>query len=97
MSSQKNIQKALEESMTRAKSRGFTLEYQERIESEDNIISLRTLASPTDNKYEYVKFTWNIWRLSRGEPVDDFSNLKEQPDPTPQQLKSFAEFYITSR
>ncbi|KAJ5641215.1 hypothetical protein N7490_005215 [Penicillium lividum] len=66
-------------------------------ESEDNIISHRNLAPATNEKYDGVKFIWNIWRLSRGEPEDDFSNLKDTPDPTPQQLKSFAEHYITSR
>jgi hypothetical protein len=35
------------------------------------------------------------WKLSRDESTDsDFSNL---PDPTPQLLKLFAEFYIVTR
>lgn len=60
MPPKKDIQKALVESIARAESRGFTREYQEQIESKENIISYRNLASPTDEKYEYVKFTWNL-------------------------------------
>jgi hypothetical protein len=50
-----------------------------------------------DSKFSDYQLIINRWRLSRGEPEDDFSKLKDTPDPTPQQLKSFAEHYITSR
>ncbi|OQD68819.1 hypothetical protein PENDEC_c030G03960 [Penicillium decumbens] len=95
MSTELKIQKALEERIARAASRGFTREYQEEREHRGNTISHRALAPVTLQKYEEAALNWALWRLSRNEATDaNFS--KDEPDPTPQQLKLFAEFVITS-
>ncbi|KAK4936091.1 hypothetical protein LTR66_015381 [Elasticomyces elasticus] len=95
MFSENNLQKALQERIARAASRGFTREYQNEKEDEDNTICHRELAPATLEKYDYAVFTWALWRLSRDESTD--SNFPKLPVPTPQLLKLFAEFYIVSR
>ncbi|KAJ5366659.1 hypothetical protein N7541_000600 [Penicillium brevicompactum] len=95
MFSENNLQKALQERIARAASRGFTREYQNEKEDEDNTICHRELAPATLEKYDYAVVTWALWRLSRDESTD--SNFPNLPVPTPQLLKLFAEFYIVSR
>lgn len=55
-----NLQKTLAERIGRAKSRGFTLEYQNEREQEENVICHRQLAPATFNKYEYAVFNWSL-------------------------------------
>lgn len=49
-----------EESIARAKSRGFTREYQAELEAKDNVIELQEFAPPTNNKYEHLQSIWNM-------------------------------------
>ncbi|KAJ5389764.1 uncharacterized protein N7496_000832 [Penicillium cataractarum] len=92
----KDFQKELEERAARAASRGFTLEYQNKREQESNTICLKQLTPATLQKYEDTVKNWALWRLSRNETIDaNFS--KNEPDPTPEILKSFAEDYIATR
>ncbi|EKV12779.1 hypothetical protein PDIG_42150 [Penicillium digitatum PHI26] len=93
MFSENDLQKALQERIARAASRGFTREYQNEKEDEDNTICHRELAPATLEKYDYAVVTWALWRLSRDESTD--SNFPNLPVPTPQLLKLFADF--TSR
>ncbi|KAJ5865277.1 uncharacterized protein N7529_007193 [Penicillium soppii] len=93
MFSEKNLQKALQERIARAASRGFTREYQNEKEEEDNTICYRELAPATLGKYGYAVGNWAL--LSRNESTD--SNFPNSPVLTPQLLKLFAEFYIVSR
>ncbi|KAJ5492669.1 hypothetical protein N7539_001415 [Penicillium diatomitis] len=75
----KDFQNELEERSACAASRGFTLEYQNKREQENNTICLEQLAPATLMK----------WRLSRHEAINaNFS--KNEPDSTPKFLKSFA-------
>lgn len=60
MSAAKNIQKALEERIARAASRGFTREYQEEREKEDNVICHRALAPATLEKYDNAALNWTL-------------------------------------
>ncbi|KAJ5600685.1 hypothetical protein N7450_001752 [Penicillium hetheringtonii] len=90
------IQKKLDERNARAASRGFTHEYQNAREQEDNTISHKQLAPATLRNYENTALNWTLWRLSCNEAANaNFS--REEPDPTPQLLKSFAEYYIATR
>ncbi|KAJ5660882.1 uncharacterized protein N7484_000254 [Penicillium longicatenatum] len=50
MAPKKTFQEAFEESITRARSRGFTREYQEKKESEANVIAYRELAPATSHR-----------------------------------------------
>ncbi|KAJ5813677.1 uncharacterized protein N7503_000427 [Penicillium pulvis] len=94
--SSKNLQKALEERIARAASRGFTQEYQNEREQEENITCYRELAPATLRKYEDAALNWALWRLSRNEATNaNFS--KDEPDPTPNLLKLFVEDYIATR
>ena len=54
MSIKSGIQKALEESIARAASRGFTQEYQKSQEEKENTISRRKLTPATLDKYNYT-------------------------------------------
>ncbi|KAJ5235461.1 uncharacterized protein N7469_004629 [Penicillium citrinum] len=90
------IQKKLDERTARAASRGFTHEYQNAREQVDNTICYKQLAPATLRNYENTALNWALWRLSRNEAANaNFS--KEEPDPNPQLLKSFAEDYIATR
>ncbi|KAJ5302313.1 hypothetical protein N7508_007176 [Penicillium antarcticum] len=92
----KDLQRALDERVALAASRGFTHEYQTEREREDNVICHKALAPATVNKYDKSVLNWALWRLSRNEAADaNFS--KDEPDPTPQILKSFAEDYVATR
>ena len=55
-----NLQKTLAERIARAKSRGFTLEYQNEQEQQENVICYRELAPATFNKYEYAALNWTL-------------------------------------
>ncbi|TQB76439.1 hypothetical protein MPDQ_007846 [Monascus purpureus] len=90
------LQKLLEEHQRLAESRGFTLEYQSEQEKKENIISFPRLAPATWDKYDQAALQWALWRLSRKESgTKNFS--KDEPDPSPQILKLFVEFYIATR
>ncbi|GMG01327.1 unnamed protein product [Aspergillus oryzae] len=92
MFSNEHLEKLLEERKRLAESRGFTLEYQQEQEKIENTVCHPRIAPATEEKYERAI----RWRLSRSEPKD--ANLtREDPDPTPQQLKLFAESYVVSR
>ncbi|KAF7590037.1 hypothetical protein BBP40_003426 [Aspergillus hancockii] len=94
MFSNEHLEKLLEERKRLAESRGFTLEYQQ--EKIENTVCHPRIAPATEEKYERAVTNWALWRLSRSEPKD--ANLtREDPDPTPQQLKLFAESYVVSR
>ncbi|KAJ5714395.1 uncharacterized protein N7483_011576 [Penicillium malachiteum] len=91
-----SIQKKLAEGNARAASRGFTLDYQNEREQEENTICHKELAPATLQNYENTALNWILWRLSRNEAAN--ANFgKEEPDPTPQLLKSFAEYFIATR
>jgi nicotinamide riboside kinase len=60
MFSEKNLQKALQERIARAASRGFTREYQNEKEEEDNTICYRELAPATLGKYGYAVGNWAL-------------------------------------
>lgn len=60
MLTEEKIRKALALSIERAKSRGFTREYQDQKESQDNVISLRKLAPATTEKYDGAVFIWGL-------------------------------------
>jgi hypothetical protein len=60
MSTELKIQKALEERIARAASRGFTREYQEEREHRGNTISHRALAPVTLQKYEEAALNWAL-------------------------------------
>ncbi|KAJ8189548.1 hypothetical protein LV163_001835 [Aspergillus fumigatus] len=90
------LQKLLEEHQRLAESRGFTLEYQNEQEKKENVISFPRLAPATSEKYDQAALQWALWRLSRKESgTKNFS--KDEPDPSPQILKLFVEFYIATR
>ncbi|KAJ5713927.1 uncharacterized protein N7483_011108 [Penicillium malachiteum] len=91
-----NIQKKLAEGNARAASRGFTLDYQNEREQEENTICHKELAPATLQNYENTALNWALWRLSRNEAANA-NFTKEEPDPTPQLLKSFAEYFIATR
>ncbi|KAJ6127624.1 hypothetical protein N7523_003236 [Penicillium sp. IBT 18751x] len=56
----------------------------------------KELAPATVDKYEKSVLNWALWRLSRNEAA--YANFsKDEPDPTPQLFKSFAEDYIATR
>ncbi|KAJ5675025.1 uncharacterized protein N7477_004959 [Penicillium maclennaniae] len=65
-------------------------------EKTENTIAHRELAPATHDKYDHAVETWILWRLSRGEPGDT-ERMKEEPMPTPQTMKLFAENYIVTR
>jgi hypothetical protein len=56
----KDVQKKLEERIARATSRGFTREYQNERENEDNSICLKQLAPATLEKYKDVVINWAL-------------------------------------
>lgn len=56
----KDFQKELEERTARAASRGFTLEYQNKREQENNTICLKQLAPATLKKYEDTEKNWAL-------------------------------------
>jgi hypothetical protein len=58
MLSGKNKQKAFQQRIARAASRGFTLEYQKKKEDEGNTICRRQLAPATQAKYDYAVESW---------------------------------------
>ena len=60
MFSEKNLQKALEERIARAASRGFTRKYQNEKEDEDNTICHRELAPATLEKYDHAVVNWAL-------------------------------------
>ncbi|KAJ5110853.1 hypothetical protein N7532_001388 [Penicillium argentinense] len=91
-----DIQKELDKITARATSRGYTREYQDRREREENTISYKELAPATLQNYEKSAKNWILWRLSRGEATDT-NFRKDQPIPTPQVLKSFVEYYVVTR
>lgn len=63
MSIESGIQKALEESIARAASRGFTQEYQKSREEKENTISHRKLTPATLDKYYYAVKNWALYVL----------------------------------
>ncbi|KAA8644962.1 uncharacterized protein ATNIH1004_009173 [Aspergillus tanneri] len=86
----------VEEQRRLAASRGFTIDYQQVQESQENVICHKELAPTTHEKYDRAVENWTLWRLSRNESREkNFS--KDEPDPSPQILKSFAEYYIATR
>jgi hypothetical protein len=60
MGSEKDLQKELQERIARAASRGFTREYQDEKEHEDNTICHRQLAPATEEKYDNAVFIWSL-------------------------------------
>lgn len=56
----KDLQKKLNERVARAVSRGFTHEYQNERENEDNSICLKQLAPATLEKYEDAATNWAL-------------------------------------
>ncbi|KAH2457205.1 hypothetical protein KXW63_002869 [Aspergillus fumigatus] len=90
------LEKAVRERQRLAESRGFTLDYQLQQEQKENVICHPRLAPATDAKYDRAVFNWAVWRLSRNESATtNFS--KDEPDPSPQILKLFAEEFIATR
>ncbi|KAI9040418.1 uncharacterized protein KD926_008241 [Aspergillus affinis] len=86
----------IEERCRLAASRGFTIDFQQQQESQENVICHKKLAPTTYEKYDRALGNWELWRLSRNESKEkNFSH--DEPDPTPQILKSFAEDYIATR
>jgi hypothetical protein len=56
----KDYQKKLDERIARAASRGFTHDYQNEREYEDNSICLKQLAPATLEKYEDTATNWAL-------------------------------------
>lgn len=56
----KDFQKKLDERIARAASRGFTREYQNEREHEDNSICLKQLAPATLKRYEDTAINWAL-------------------------------------
>lgn len=56
----KDFQKKLDERIARAASRGFTRDYQNEREYEDNSICLKQLAPATLEKYEETVTNWAL-------------------------------------
>jgi hypothetical protein len=56
----KDLQRKLDERIARAASRGFTLEYQNEREQEENSICLKELAPATLEKYENTALNWAL-------------------------------------
>ncbi|KAF4155474.1 hypothetical protein CNMCM6069_007995 [Aspergillus lentulus] len=91
-----HLEKVVRERQRLAESRGFTLDYQLQQEQKENVICHPRLAPATDEKYDRAVFNWAVWRLSRNESATtNFS--KDEPDPSPQILKLFAEEFIVTR
>ena len=55
-----DIQRKLEERISRATSRGFTREYQNEREQEDNVICHKELAPATLRNYENTALNWAL-------------------------------------
>lgn len=90
------LQQLLEERRRLEASRGFTIDYQHEQESRENVICYKDLAPTTYEKHNRAVENWTLWRLSRNESKEmNFS--KEEPDPSPQTLKLFAESYIATQ
>ncbi|KAJ5238292.1 hypothetical protein N7468_002911, partial [Penicillium chermesinum] len=77
------IQQKLDKVNACALSRGFICDYQQEREQTENTIRHKALAPATDQNYEKTR------RLP--------TFLKKDPDPSPQLLKSFTEYYIITR
>lgn len=60
MFTEQAIQKALEERIARAASRGFTREYQEGREQEENIVCHKNLAPATLEKHDKAALNWSL-------------------------------------
>lgn len=83
MSTDLKIQKALEECIARAASRGFTQEYQEEREHRANTISHRALAPATLQKYEAAALNWTLsvysqWKSAMISNIDQMETLPQR-------------------
>ncbi|KGM92502.1 uncharacterized protein PADG_11325 [Paracoccidioides brasiliensis Pb18] len=58
-----------------------------------NIICFRIIAAATELKQERAVMDWTIWRLLHHEPAHKYFD-KNEPGPTSQTLKLFAESLI---
>ncbi|CAI7595632.1 unnamed protein product [Penicillium viridicatum] len=93
----KDLSEVLEARVKLAASRGFTIEYQKEQEKSENCVTQPELAPPTHDKYDRAAYNWVLsFKLSRKES-GDLSAMKDEPAPSPQILKSFAEDFITTR
>ncbi|ODM21326.1 hypothetical protein SI65_02169 [Aspergillus cristatus] len=90
------LQQLVEEQQRLAASHGFTIDYQNKRESQANVRCYKELAPTTYEKHDRAVENWIVWHLSRNENHEkNFS--KDEPDPSPQTLKLFAESYIATR
>ncbi|KAJ5193152.1 hypothetical protein N7449_009294 [Penicillium cf. viridicatum] len=92
----KDVSEVLEARAKLTASRGFTTEYQKEQEQSENCVTQPELAPPTHDKYNRAAYNWVLFKLSRKE-LGDLSGMKDEPVPSPQILKSFAEYFITTR
>ncbi|CAG7978592.1 unnamed protein product [Penicillium olsonii] len=92
----KETSRRLEEYQRRTQSRGFTKEYQDRFEKEENVVCHKPLAPITYAKHEAAALYWTLFKLSRGE-ASGAKLSKDTPLPTPQELKNFVESFVASR
>ncbi|KAJ6163958.1 hypothetical protein N7470_002630 [Penicillium chermesinum] len=88
------IQQKLDKVNACALSRGFICDYQQEREQTENTIRHKALAPATDQNYEKTVLNWLLLSCNEAATAN-FS--KKDPDPSPQLLKSFTEYYIITR
>ncbi|BCR90176.1 hypothetical protein ACHE_60062S, partial [Aspergillus chevalieri] len=73
-----------------------TAAYQRETEEQDNVVCLKQRAPATEATYSRANENWCLWRLSRDEN-ESKNSAKEEPDPSAQTLKLFAEDFVATR